>query len=30
MIEVYIESNRKEIDDGVKKGEKVWKIATIQ
>ena len=30
MIEVYIESNRKEMDDGVKEGEKGWKIATIQ
>ena len=30
IIEVYIESNRKEMDDGVKEGEKGWKIATIQ
>ena len=30
MIEVYIETNRKEMDDGVKKGEKCWKIAIIQ
>ena len=30
MIEVYIESNKKEMDDGVKEGEKSWKIATIQ
>ena len=30
MIEVYIESKRKEMDDGVKEGEKDWKIATIQ
>ena len=29
MIELYIESNRKEMDDGVKEGEKSWKIATI-
>ena len=27
---IYIESNRKEMDDGVKEGEKGWKIATIQ
>ena len=30
MNEVYIESNRKEMNDGIKKGEKDWKIATIQ
>ena len=30
MIEVYIKSNRKEMDDGAKKGEKGWKIDTIQ
>ena len=30
MIEVYIESNRKEMDDSVKEDEKCWKIATIQ
>ena len=30
MIEVYIKSNRKEMDDGVKESEKCWKIATIQ
>ena len=30
MIEVYIESNKNEMDDGVKEGEKGWKIATIQ
>ena len=30
MIEVYIKSNGKEMDDGVKEGEKGWKIATIQ
>ena len=30
MIEVYIESNRKKMDDGVKEGEKSSKIATIQ
>ena len=30
MIEVYIESNIKEMDDGVKECEKGWKIAIIQ
>ena len=30
MIEVYIETNKKEMDDGVKEGEKGWKIAIIQ
>ena len=30
MIEIYMESNKKEMDDGVKEGEKGWKIATIQ
>ena len=30
MIEVYIESNIKEMDDGVKECEKGWKIATSQ
>ena len=30
IIEVYMESNRKKMDDGVKEGEKGWKIAIIQ
>ena len=30
MIEIYIESNRKKIDDSVKEGKKGWKIAIIQ
>ena len=29
-VYIYIESNRKKMDDGVKKGEKGWRIATIQ
>ena len=30
MNEVYMKSNRKEMDDGVKEDEKGWKMATIQ
>ena len=29
MIEVYMESNRKEMDYGVKEGEKSWEMATF-
>ena len=29
MIEVYMESNRKEMDYGVKEDKKVWEIATF-
>ena len=30
MIEVYMESNRKKMDDGVKEDKKGWKMATFQ
>ena len=29
MVEVYMESNRKEMDYGVKEGEKGWKMTTF-
>ena len=29
MIEVYMESNRKEMDYGVKEGEKGWEMSTF-
>ena len=29
MIEVYMESTRKEMDYGVKEGKKYWKMATF-
>ena len=29
MIEVYMESNRKKMDDGVKEDKKGWKMATF-
>ena len=29
MIEVYMESNRKEMDYGVKEGEKGWEMTTF-
>ena len=29
MIEVYMKSNRKEMDYGVKEGEKGWKMTTF-